>query len=182
MSKIVVLSNAHCKEDPGASGFGFTEYAYSCQVNEVIKTKLVGAGIDCRIVDGGKGNASATLKQKAELINAINPVCAVENHLNAAANATASYGSETIHWQGSSAGKALAESVSRQFKYLPFKEKGATGRSDLYLLRKTKCPAIITEPLFLSHELESKYLSYKRGIEVLGQLIAEGITSWVNSR
>ena len=63
----VVLSNAHSKEDPGAVGNGFKEYTYSCNVNEIIKNKIIAAGIDCEIVDGGSGNSSKTLKEKQRL-------------------------------------------------------------------------------------------------------------------
>ena len=75
----------------------------------------------------------------------------------------------------------LAENICEKFEYLPFKMKGASGRSDLYLLKKTKCPSVITEPLFVSHTHESAFLNYSRGVEVIGELIAYGIISWVKS-
>ncbi|MFH1654384.1 MAG: N-acetylmuramoyl-L-alanine amidase, partial [Pseudomonadota bacterium] len=118
-------------------------------------------------------------KYKAKLINQINPVAAIENHLNASDNPSASYGAEVIHYQGSTKGEKLAKNLSNRFSYLPVKQKGTTGRNDLYLLKSTRCPAVITEPFFFSHQVEQKLLEFNRGVDVVGKLIAEGINSWV---
>lgn len=178
----IVLSNAHCKAAPGATYNALTEYDYSCRVNKVIKDVLAQKGFDVTIIDGGAGDQNQTLRNKVQQVNQIAPIAAIENHLNASDNPNASYGAEVLHCKGSTKGLALAGSLVKRFEYLPTKNKGATPRDDLYFLKATSCPAIITEPIFLSHQLEQKYLNFTRGIDVLGRLIAEGIADWAGAQ
>lgn len=116
----------------------------------------------------GKENAmyvaAQTLPKKVAVINELcdlNDVKVVlEVHFNAAQNAEGEYvgkGSETLYYPGSAVGKAYAEKVqvalakhfppSRGVKEGWYRRRKSSG--PLYLLKKTKCPALIIEPDFI---------------------------------
>lgn len=181
MAKIV-LSNAHCKKAQGATyGSDRTEWLYSKQVNAFAKKILENFGHNVHVVEEG-GTAREDLNRTIRQINEMAPDCAVENHLNGSASPDASYGSEVICYPGSKDGRRLAACISDRFKYLPVAHRGVDERRNLAFLRATNCPAVITEPFFITHELENRLLDFERGIEVVGILIAEGILSWLENR
>jgi N-acetylmuramoyl-L-alanine amidase len=177
MAKIV-LSNAHCQKAQGATFCGKTEWLYSQRVNAIIRDVLEGLGHEVTVIEEG-GTANEDLNKTIREINKLNADCAVENHLNGNADPKASYGSEVICYPGSKDGRGLAAAIADRFAYLPINQHGVDERKDLGFLRSTNCPAVITEPLFITHELENKFLDFDRGIEVIGILIAEGILTWL---
>lgn len=177
----IVLSDAHCSTDQGAAAHGWTEYKYSCLVNEIIKKYIMDFGQHFNpvvsIVDGGRYSAPAEVRTTTEIVNGIEPDAVIENHLNGSEHQEAN-GSAVLYYPGSEFGEALANAINDRWQYLPFKERGLKPRGDIYLLRKTKCPAIITEPLFVTNKQEAGYLDFPRGIEVMGNLIGEAILQW----
>ena len=96
---------------------------------------------------------------KIDRINAINPDLAIEVHLNS--NEDSSYsGHEFLYYPTSKSGKYVAEKLLEWHSYYwnrPFCD-GLSPRSDLAFLKYTKCPAVITEQLFLSNDKEAKHL------------------------
>jgi len=178
MAKIA-LSNAHCQKAQGAQYHDErTEWLYAQQVNAVARDWLEKLGHEVFLIEQG-GSAREDLNKSVREINQLGVDCAVENHLNGSSDKKATYGSECICYPGSKSGRMLAADIMDCFRYLPFKQHGVTERRDLGFLRATNCPAVITEPFFITHEHENRFLDLDRGIEVVGNLIAEGILTWL---
>lgn len=154
---MIIITPGHYN---GASGArhpnGFVEYP---------ETKTW-ARMILKNIEPGQGRyvAAQTLPKKAAAINKLcesNDVKVVlEVHFNAAQNSEGEYigrGSETLYYPGSEVGKAYAEKVqgvlakyyqpSRGVKEGWYRRRKTSG--PLYLLKKTKCPALIIEPDFI---------------------------------
>lgn len=90
-------------------------------------------------------------------VNRLNPICAVELHLNAY-NGTAS-GTEMIHYPGSVKGEKLARLLqSAAVGVLKLPDRGVKGPQaggrGMAFLAKTHCPAVIIESFFIDNNAD----------------------------
>jgi len=95
------------------------------------------------------------LRKKVEWINKENPDCVVEVHLNGASGDA--HGTECLYYPGSLGGLMLATEIqARLVRALGLRDRGIKERHNLYLLKHTTMPAVITESLFLTNDDEVK--------------------------
>lgn len=94
-----------------------------------------------------------SLEKKVLQVNAINPDLAIDVHLNAFDNPT-TRGTEVLYYPGSVKGLRAAEVFQRYLvdamRSPPSWDRKAKARGDLYFLKRTICPAILTEAEFIS--------------------------------
>lgn len=84
-------------------------------------------------------------------------------------------GCEVLYYSGSSAGKALAERISKSISSkCGYYNRGAKGNESLYELKYTNMTAVIVEPFFLDNKDDCN----KFNPEKLGKAIAEGILGY----
>lgn len=154
---MIIITPGHYNGASGASHpNGFVEYPETKKWARMI-LEYLGSG-------QGRYVAAQTLTKK---VTAINKLCesyavkvVLEVHFNAAQNSEKEFvgrGSETLYCPGSVVGKAYAENVqevlakhyppSRGVKEGWYRRRETNG--PLYLLKKTKCPALIIEPDFI---------------------------------
>lgn len=138
--------------DPGAINpvVHASEHIVCLRIQHLIDTLLrFTPGVDIVLIPSG------TLEEKVKIINrgGFGPFgLAVEIHLNAGPPEVR--GTEVLYYRGSVKGrqygdifqKELLRQIRRQSR-----DRGVKERSDLYFLKATRCPAVITEAEFISN-------------------------------
>jgi len=104
------------------------------------------------------------------------------------ANAGGGTYSTAIYWDDgktfSDNGRQAAHAICDQWKAaLPWKGIGPRGQSyfhrDLYLLNKTRAPAVITEPCFYDDPTQRAWLQSQAGAVTYATTVATGVLRWL---
>jgi N-acetylmuramoyl-L-alanine amidase len=181
---VICLSVAHSNSAPGNCHFDLREYDLSQRMTASCAKSLKGSGVDVEVLD--VGDLSDYAHTKVAWVNARGPKLALELHLNACERPDDDY-SCVIYAQGSEIGKAAATAIGLELKWA----LGAHGRSlgavtDLFIsghhdffVGKTRPPAVIVEPLFLSNPKQAEWLKSEGSPETLGLVVASGILNWM---
>lgn len=182
---IIVLSNAHQRTNPGAVNqkINLSEYVYSVEINRRIHNLFVtndDIEEDVYIIDSSWSTSyKESLREKVRIINGIRPKLCIENHLNAHSN-PAAQGCETLYMKDSIPGAKIAQIL--QSRLCAIKEikvdRGTKERTDVMFLRATTSPAVITEPLFLSHS-SSILLLNEKFLDQISNAIYLGICDYL---
>jgi N-acetylmuramoyl-L-alanine amidase len=167
------VSVGHCQKYPGACYGKLIEY----DLNLLLRKKLVDLFHISKLKVSFIEVPLGSLDEKVAFINskAMKGDLALELHFNASNNLAAN-GFEVLYYPGSVEGLNFARVILGGFSdVLPFTNRGIKERSDLFFLRKTNIPSIITEPLFLSNEKEAFYLKYTFSLDVIAKAILRGV-------
>jgi N-acetylmuramoyl-L-alanine amidase len=148
----VAISIGHYPESPGAkSASGKDEHALVAPVAGFLIRYLHEAGVEAHLVPTGR------LGAKVDWVNRGSGVAfdlALELHGNADPDedghgSPVADGCETLYCTGSVSGERYAESIqSVMARRLGARDRGAKA-ARFYWLRKTVCPAVIVEPVFI---------------------------------
>lgn len=144
--------------------------------NEVIKLlKSLGHTVyDCT-EDNGK-NQSDVLQKIVTKCNANSVDLDVSIHFNSGANDKGgngvTTGTEVLLYNSNSKAKVYAENTVKAIAALGFKNRGVKYRSDLYVLKNTKAPAMLIECCFVDDKDDVNLYDYK----TMAQAIVKGIT------
>lgn len=162
---MIALSAGHYPDKQGACYEGFCEYPEARRWVRLIEDALPDS-IGSVIVPTG------TLAQKVAYINQIKPTLVAEIHFNSDPTHSGK-GSECLYHATSSKGLELANIIQSAISgFLP-PNRGTKPRDDLYLLRKTSCPAVIIEPEFIHNR---DIIEANRDVicEVIADALVEG--------
>jgi N-acetylmuramoyl-L-alanine amidase len=181
----VVLTIAHSPAAKGArSADGkIVEHDYSTLICSAAVSYLNARGTPAVVAPPG------SIPSKIAFVNKAAPKCCVEPHLNASPNIKVG-GHMVLHYAKSVRSPGLAKAVAdclgvglKQFKnWGPQPAPGPMVRlAKLPYLVDTKCPAIITESLFVSNHIDVAYLESTGAADTIGMLIADGVISWLRS-
>lgn len=152
MNNKVALSIAHYPEAPGAGYNGFYEHFESVVWTMLIAQVLKDHGMEAVIAPVD------TLECKVAWVNKQKAALALEVHFNGDSDANVK-GCETLHYPKSKEGISLARTVHDSYiDTMNTNDRGIkVGYYQMnpdkpidYFLRETNCPAIITEPEFIS--------------------------------
>jgi N-acetylmuramoyl-L-alanine amidase len=178
---VVAVSIAHVGVGGARSADGrVVEEAFSSVCAAAIVRDLA-ADCDPRLI-------RSSLEEKARKVNAVDPSCVVEVHLNASLSADHGRGHLTLFAPGSQHGQLLAAHISRALSSaLPGRrdlgpqrgEPPWTARSRLTLLADTRCPAVIVEALHVSNPDEVAWLALPEAPGVIARAVAAGVRSWL---
>jgi N-acetylmuramoyl-L-alanine amidase len=200
-------SNVHGKQSPLLEGTGldvwdiftekgrFKEWKYTRVVAEDVVSKLKGLGYDARLVVTEKTDVS--LSERVRRINTIcnkygaSNVILVSIHANAAGDS-----SQWMNGKGWEAHTTKGKTKSDIFAEFLYKraEKNLEGRkirkdttdgdsdkeSDFYIIKKAKCPAVLTENFFYDNKDDLKYLTSDEVLNAVERLHVEGILDYIN--
>jgi len=148
----IAVSPGHTPSAPGATHGNITEYGLSMAVLGDLVFRLDKLGHQAWII-GAESNT-----MQARKINKMNPDFGFELHFNAHKNREVC-GTEVLH-SGSNKGQALASDLENSItNILGTKSRGIPiGHYQLNpkkplitIIRKTVCPMVVVEPLFLSN-------------------------------
>ena len=173
----------------------FREWKYNRVISHQIVDKLKSMNYDARLVVPEDTDISLS-----ERVRRINTICNKEGagnvllisvHANAVGNGTqwmSAYGWEAYTTRGKTKSDELADYLyKRADSYLKgrkIREDWTDGdrdkEADFYIIKKAKCPAVLTENFFYDNKDDIKYMVSEEGIHGVVRLHVEGIIDYCN--
>lgn len=194
----ILLDNGHGENTPGkrSPDGKFREYLYAREITEAIERELKLRGYDAeRIVHE---NVDVPLAERARRVNELcgrlgtSNVILISIHCNAAGN-----GSEWMQARGwaayTSKGKTKADKLAEclynaascHLTGQKLRKDYSDGDSDweesFYILRKTKCPAVLTENFFQDNKDDVDYMLSSDGKQNIINTHVNGIIQYIES-
>lgn len=194
----ILLDNGHGENTPGkrSPDGNLREYLYAREITEAIERELKLRGYDAeRIVHE---NVDVPLAERARRVNELcgrlgtSNVILISIHCNAAGN-----GSEWMQARGwaayTSKGKTKADKLAEclynaascHLTGQKLRKDYSDGDSDweesFYILRKTKCPAVLTENFFQDNKDDVDYMLSSDGKQNIINTHVNGIIQYIES-
>lgn len=193
----ILIDNGHGENTPGKQSPDrkLREYAYTREIAERIVQELSKQGYDAeRIV---KENIDVPLTERAKRVNAFCGKLGASNVILVSVHCNAAGSGEWMKARGWSAytskGKTksdvladcLYESARMMFTGQRIREDRSDGDPDweenFYILRKTKCPAVLTENFFQDNHEDVAYLLSSEGKQAIVNVHVEGIINYIKA-
>lgn len=193
----ILIDNGHGENTPGkrSPDGELREYSYTREIADRVVLELTKRGYDAeRIV---KENVDVPMVERARRVNEVcgrlgsSKVILVSIHCNAAGNG------EWLKARGWSAytsigrtkadklADRLYESARMYFTGQRIREDRSDGDPDweegFYILRKTKCPAVLTENFFQDNHEDVAYLLSSEGKQAIVNVHVEGIINYIKA-
>ena len=199
--KTIILGTAHLKSTPGkCSPDGkFREYQYSREIVAAIKANLVNLGYNV-FVDIEDDDLNVTQSRELQLrCKVVNDLCKVYDdciYVSIHVNAASSDGKwhTATGWEAyTTPGKTKADKLAtclynaakKNFKNVKIRTDISDGDLDkeanLYVLKHTNCPAVLTENLFQDNKSDVEYLQSDKGFHEIVRIHVEGILEYIKS-
>mgnify|MGYP001042226140 FL=1 len=194
----ILLDNGHGENTPGkrSPDGKLREYLYAREITEAIERELKLRGYDAeRIVHE---NVDVPLAERARRVNELcgrlgtSNVILISIHCNAAGN-----GSEWMQARGwaayTSKGKNKADKLAEclynaaschltgQKLRKDYSDGDADWEESFYILRKTKCPAVLTENFFQDNKDDVDYMLSSDGKQNIINTHVNGIIQYIES-
>lgn len=168
----IVIDPGHGGDDPGGvTPEGLTEADACWQVATRLADRLASLGARVRFTrietQGPEHSARATFANEmdADLFLSI--------HMNAHDEPTAE-GTSTYYFGGSRAGESVAEQIQEQLVRLGLRDCRSHARS-YPILRETRMPAVLVEPMFITNPDEAKRLEDHEFLGHVADAIADAV-------
>nr|DAL65614.1 MAG TPA_asm: Cell wall hydrolase autolysin [Caudoviricetes sp.] len=192
----ILIDNGHGKETPGkrSPDGKLREYLYTREIAEAIEKELKSLGIDAeRIVPEME---DITLEERVRRVNAVCDKIGKENviflsiHCNAAgkgewksARGWSAYTTKGGTNSDNLATKLYAE-AGKNFIGQTIRRDYSDGDPDweenFYVLKRTKCVAVLTENFFMDNKQDIEYLLSEKGKQAIVKTHVDGIISYIN--
>lgn len=191
----ILIDNGHGKNTPGkrSPDGKFREYLYAREIAEAIEGELKFLGLDAeRIVTETE---DISLAERARRVNEICGRLGAENVVLVSIHCNASKNGEWGKARGWSAytskGKTKSDELAtmlyveaaKNFAGQTLRKEFSDGDPDweegFYVLRKTKCPAVLTENFFMDNEQDLAYILSKEGYEAVVTTHVDAIKKYV---
>lgn len=175
---LVVLDPGHGGDDPGGrAAAGLVEADVSWDLAVRLAERLAGMGARVRFTRTEAESPDAS--ERARRANAVAGDIFLSLHLNEHEEPTAE-GASTYYFHTSGAGRALAEAVQEELVGLGVRDCRSHARS-YTVLRETRMPAVLVEPVFVSNPDEAKRLEEPDFRAALADAIAAGVSRYYAS-
>lgn len=172
VTAMVVIDPGHGGADPGAvTPNGLTEADACWSIATRLADRLASFGAKVRFTRTEPEDPDTS--ERATRANEIDADVFLSIHLNEHAEPTAE-GSSTYYFGGSRAGEALADQIQEQLTRLGLRDCRSHARS-YPVLRETRMPAVLIEPVFISNRDEGKRLEDHEFLSNVADAIAAGI-------
>lgn len=190
----ILIDNGHGENTPGkiSPDGKFREYLYAREIAEAIEGELKFLGFDAeRIVTETE---DISLEERARRVNEICGRLGAENVVLVSIHCNASKNGEWGKARGWSAytskGKTKSDALAtmlyveaaKNFTGQTLRKEFSDGDPDweegFYVLRKTKCPAVLTENFFMDNEKDLAYLTSEEGREAIIRTHVAALINW----
>ena len=197
----IILGTAHLSSTPGkrSPDGEFREYAYSRKVCKAVQEELLSRGVDCvidYIDDDMPGlTSSQELVKRVQIVNKIakkTDCLYVSIHVNASAKSgwDKASGFSIYTSPGETKSDILATDIFDTAEGI-LKSLGKTLRKNMsdedpdfeenfYVLRKTICPAVLTENFFQNSKEDVEWLESEEGFKTVVSYHVNGILKYLN--
>ncbi|MDI6821552.1 MAG: N-acetylmuramoyl-L-alanine amidase [Actinomycetota bacterium] len=175
-NKLIVIDPGHGGSDSGACANGLREKDVNLDVALRLRNLLQSQGYG--VIMTRTTDIYLSLQQRCDIANNNRADIFVSVHHNAATVSTAR-GTEVLYYTYSSRGKKLAECIqSELIKAIGTRDHGIKPRDDLYVLKHTVMPAVITEAAFLSNPEDAGLLKQDSFRQKIAQGICNGVVKY----
>jgi N-acetylmuramoyl-L-alanine amidase len=192
---VVILGTAHSKSTPGKKSPDgtFREFSYSREICKRIKAALIAKGI--KTVIDIEGDEELSLQNRCTIVNRYCAQFGAKNciyvsiHNNAAGKGNLWYSargwSVYVCSNASANSKLLAkllyeEALKRNLKGNRYSPLDKYWTANYYVLKNTKCPAVLTENLFQDNKEDVAFLLSEVGKQTIVDTHVEGILKYIN--
>ncbi|WP_321479779.1 N-acetylmuramoyl-L-alanine amidase [uncultured Bacteroides sp.] len=193
----VLIDNGHGENTAGkrSPDGKLREYLYAREIADMVVYGLKKAGIDAeRIV---RETIDVPLSERCKRVNEVckqlgsSNVILVSIHCNAAGNGEwmQARGWEAYTTLGKTRSDTLAEclytAAEKNLPNMKMRKDLSDGDSDkeanFYILKHTKCPAVLTENLFQDNKEDVDFLLSSKGKQAITKLHVDGITDYIKN-
>jgi N-acetylmuramoyl-L-alanine amidase len=174
---LVVLDPGHGGNEGGRRGGGLVESDVVWDLAVGLAERLVGRGARVRFTRTEAESPEPS--ERARLANRVDGDVFISLHLNEHEEPTAE-GASTYYFHTSAAGRALAESIQEELVGLGVRDCRSHARS-YTVLRETRMPAVLVEPVFITNPDEAKRLEEPDFRAALADAIAAGVSRYYAS-
>ena len=191
----ILIDNGHGENTPGkrSPDGKFREYLYAREVATSIERRLLMQGYDVELIT--RETIDVPLEERARRVNEIcgrvgaGNVVLVSIHCNASKNGE--WGKARGWSAYTSKGKTKSDELAtmlyveaaKNFAGQTLRKEFSDGDPDweegFYVLRKTKCPAVLTENFFMDNEQDLAYILSKEGYEAVVTTHVDAIKKYV---
>mgnify|MGYP003293382930 FL=1 len=191
----ILIDNGHGENTPGkrSPDGKFREYLYAREVAVAIERRLLMQGYDVELIT--RETIDVPLEERARRVNEIcgrvgaGNVVLVSIHCNASKNGE--WGKARGWSAYTSKGKTKSDELAtmlyveaaKNFTGQTIRKEFSDGDPDweegFYILRKTKCPAVLTENFFMDNEQDLAYILSKDGYEAVVTTHVDAIKKYV---
>ena len=192
----VLIDNCHGVDTAGkrSPDGSLREYKYAREIAEKVVSELKKRGFDAERIVTEENDIS--LSERCRRVNSIcdrigtKNVILVSIHCNAAGNGSQwmnARGWEAWTSVGQTAADKLADCLYKAAEETDFKIRKDTTDGDpdkeghLYILKHTKCPAVMTENLFQDNKEDVAFLLSEAGKETIVSLHVKGIINYLKT-
>jgi len=192
----ILIDNGHGIDTAGkcSPDGSLREYKYAREIAERIVSELKKQGFDAERIVTEENDIS--LSERCRRVNSIcdrvgtKNVILVSVHCNAAGNGSQwmnASGWEAWTSVGQTAADKLADCLYKAAEETDFKIRKDTTDGDpdkeghLYILKHTKCPAVLTENLFQDNKEDVAFLLSEKGKETIVSLHVKGIIDYLKA-
>ena len=158
----------------GADGY-FSETTESRNVKNAVISKL--QSLDYKVYDCTDDSGKTQNENLKNIVSKCNDHTADLNisiHFNASNGQ--GHGVEVLQYSDKT--QAIAQNICNAIAQLGFKNRGVKERKDLYVLKKTKAPAILIECCFCDNAVDASLYNY----DSMAAAIVKGLTGQVANR
>ncbi len=193
---IILLDNGHGFDTPGKrSPDGcFREYAYNRYLAFLIREQLVKRGLDARLLVPEREDVP--LPERCRRVNKLcrqfgdDQVLLISIHVNAAGNGlywtnARGWSCYTIRSNTAADGLATALYEAAQIQLpghnirMDYTDGDPDNEENFYILLHTRCPAVMTENLFMDNREDVAFLESEEGAKAVVNLHVEGIVQYI---
>ena len=193
---VVILGTAHSKSTPGkcSPDKKLREYQYSREICQEVKKQLILKGVNC-VIDILE-DEEKSLQNRCNIVNNYCKQFGAENCIYISIHVNASgMGDKWMSAKGwsvfvcptaSDSSKQLAKTLCEEA--LKYNLKGNRflptckyWTSNLYVLKNTKCPAVLTENMFQDNKDDVKFLLSEKGEKTIIDVHVNGIMNYLKT-
>lgn len=192
----ILIDNGHGVDTAGkrSPDGSLREYKYAREIAEKVVSELKKRGFDAERIVTEENDIS--LSERCRRVNSIcdrvgtKNVILVSIHCNAAGNGSRwmnARGWEAWTSVGQTAADKMADCLYKAAEETDFKIRKDTTDGDpdkeghLYILKHTKCPAVLTENLFQDNKEDVAFLLSEAGKETIVSLHVKGIINYLKT-
>ncbi|MEA2434057.1 MAG: N-acetylmuramoyl-L-alanine amidase [Actinomycetota bacterium] len=175
VNALVVVDPGHGGTDAGEIGPNGVREADACwALGRRLAERLVAYGARVRL--SRTEVESPDSSERARRANNLGAAAVISLHLNSHEEGEAA-GSSTYHFISSSAGRSLAEHIQDALVHLGLDDCRSHGRA-YTILRETRMPAVLVEPVFVTNPEEEKKLEDPAFLRDLADALAKGVVAY----
>lgn len=174
----IMLDPGHGGSDSGALGlYGLIEKHLTLDIADRVSELLQAAGYSVLLTR--TDDSTVQLSERSDMANASDIKLFASIHINAAPNPNGN-GIEVFYRGGDNESVLLAKEMQKELvSRLGATDRGVKDGSKLWVIRKTKAPAVLIENLFLSNQQDAAKLFDESVHQTIAQAISDGILRYL---